>query len=163
RLIPYARNARTHSEAQIAQIGASIAEFGFNNPILLDSEGNIIVGHGRVLAALLQGYSAVPVIILSHLTPDQKRAFRLADNKVALNAGWDEELLRLELEALTNQDFSLELTGFDEQELAELLAQAEQSGLVDPDEVPIPEAHVISMPGEVWELGRHRLLCADAT
>src|SRR5207237_7047044 len=123
RLIPYARNARTHSDVQIAQIASSIAEFGFNNPVLADPDGGIIAGHGRVLAARKLGYSHVPVIILGHLSANQKRAFMLADNKLALNAGWDLETLRLELEALAAQDVHLELTGFDRQELKELLAE----------------------------------------
>ena len=112
RLIPYARNARTHSNAQVAQIAASIAEFGFNNPVLVDADGGIIAGHGRVLAARKLSLAEVPVIILRHLNQNQKRAFALADNKIALNAGWDEEMLRLELQALADQDVALALTGW---------------------------------------------------
>jgi ParB-like chromosome segregation protein Spo0J len=123
RLIPYARNARLHSEAQVAQIAASIVEFGFNNPVLVEPHGGIIAGHARVIAARKLGYTEIPVIVLGHLSENQKRAFILADNKLALNAGWDLEMLRLELEALTEQNFDLELTGFDQKELAEALAQ----------------------------------------
>ena len=114
RLIPHARNARLHSEVQVAQIAASIAEFGFNNPILVGPQGDIIAGHARVLAARKLAYTLVPVIVLDHLTENQKRAFMLADNKLALNAGWDLEMLRLELEALAEENFDLALTGFDE-------------------------------------------------
>ena len=110
RLIPYARNARLHSDEQVAQIAASISEFGFNNPVLADTAGGIIAGHARVLAARKLGYTQIPVIVLGHLTENQKRAFVLADNKLALNAGWDFEMLRLELDALAAQNFSLELT-----------------------------------------------------
>lgn len=163
RLIPYARNARTHSDAQIAQIAASIAEFGFNNPVLVDPEGGIIAGHGRVLALRQLAYRHVPVIVLSHLTPNQKRAFMLADNQLALNAGWDEQRLRLELESLVQQDFDLSLTGFEEQELQRLLAQQEQLRLTDPDDAPAPQKQAITLPGDLWHLGPHRLLCADAT
>jgi ParB-like chromosome segregation protein Spo0J len=125
RLLPYARNARTHSALQIQQIAASIAEFGFNNPVLADPDGDIIAGHGRVLAARKLGLRKVPVIVLSHLTATQKRAFRLADNQLALNAGWDLELLRLELKALaTAEDLALDLMGFDPAELARFTRRA---------------------------------------
>jgi DNA modification methylase len=163
RLIPYARNARLHSEAQVAQIAASIAEFGFNNPVLVDKDGGIIAGHGRVLAARKLGYAQVPVLVLAHLNENQKRAFRLADNKLAGNAGWDQEMLRLELEALAEQDFKLELTGFDAGELRELLAQEARTALLDPDAAPAPQAAAVSKPGELWRLGEHRLLCGDGT
>ena len=153
RLIPYARNARTHSPAQIAQIAASIAEFGFNNPVLADPEGGIIAGHGRVLAARQLGHMEVPVVILAHLNSNQKRAFMLADNKLALQAGWDPEILRLELEALAEQDFRLELTGFDERELEELLAGLQQDLDLDPDEAPEVETTAVSRSGDLWILG----------
>ena len=164
RLLPYARNARTHSALQVKQIAASIAEFGFNNPVLADPEGSIIAGHGRVQAARNLGLTHVPVIVLSHLTENQKRAFRLADNQLALNAGWDPELLRLELKALTAaQDLPIDLVGFDAEELARLLAeQDDDEGLVDPDAVPAPPVSV-TLPGDLWILGDHRLLCGDAT
>jgi ParB-like nuclease domain len=163
RLIPYARKARTHSKAQIAQIAASMAEFGMNNPVLIDPGGGIIAGHGRVLAARKLACSHVPVIVLSHLTPNQKRAFMLADNKLAVNAGWDVEMLRLELEALAEQDFPVSLTGFDEEELTRLLAQQDNSVAADPDEAPEPQPGVITARGDMWRLGPHRLFCADAT
>jgi ParB-like chromosome segregation protein Spo0J len=122
KLIPYARNPRTHSDSQIAQIAASIAEFGFNNPILVDTKAGIIAGHGRPLAARKLQLKKVPVIVLDHLTETQKRAYILADNRLALNAGWDEDLLRVELAALQEEDFSLELIGFEDDELARLQA-----------------------------------------
>ena len=128
RLIPYARNARTHSAEQVAQIAASIREFGFNNPVLTDPEGGIIAGHGRVLAARQLGLAQAPVIVLAHLNENQKRAFMLADNQLALQAGWDLEMLRLELDVLAEQNFPLELTGFPPSELEELLeGQARQA------------------------------------
>ena len=163
RLIPYARNARTHSDRQVAEIAASITEFGFNNPVLVDPEGGIIAGHGRVLAARKLGWSHVPVIVLAHLNANQKRAFMLADNKLALNAGWDEEMLKLELEALVAQEFPLALTGFEDRELKELLAGAAAEGLSEPDDAPAPEADAVTVAGDLWVLGGHRLLCADAT
>src|SRR5271165_7121500 len=118
KLIPYARNPRTHSDAQVAQIAASIAEFGFNNPILVDTKAGIIAGHGRLLAAKKLGLTEVPVIVLDHLTEAQKRAYIIADNKLAENAGWDEDLLRAELTALQAHDFDIDLIGFDDAELA---------------------------------------------
>ncbi|MGA2602163.1 MAG: ParB/Srx family N-terminal domain-containing protein [Bryobacteraceae bacterium] len=163
RLIPFARNARTHSDEQIAQLAGSIKEFGFNNPVLIDPEGGIIAGHGRVLAARKLRLSEIPVLVLAHLTDNQKRAFRLADNKLALNAGWDPEMLRLELEALAEQDLGLEkLIGFSDLELEELLGDVEH-GLTDADAVPDPLPRVVSITGDVWTLGRHRLLCGDGT
>jgi DNA modification methylase len=163
RLVPYARNARLHSEAQVAQIAASIVEFKFNNPILVGPEGGIIAGHARVLAARKLGLTEIPVIVLGHLTENQKRAFVLADNKLALNAGWDFEMLRLELEALAEQNFDLELTGFDEHELAEVLAQETPRGSFDPDSIPELESEPVCRTGDVWILGRHRILCGDGT
>src|SRR5712691_11012055 len=117
KLIPWARNPRTHSDAQIAQIAASIAEFGFNNPILVDTEAGIIAGHGRLLAARKLGLKEVPVIVLDHLSEAQKRAYIIADNKLAENAGWDDELLRVELAALQQENFNIDLIGFDDMEL----------------------------------------------
>lgn len=159
-LIPYARNARTHSEAQIAQIAGSIREFGFVNPVLVDEEGGIIAGHGRVLAALLLGLETIPTITLAHLTPAQRRAFVIADNKLALNAGWDEELLRLELEELAEGGFEVGLLGFSDTELEALLT-GEGTGKTHPDEVPEPGPAVVK-PGQVWLLGAHRLICGSA-
>ena len=136
-LVPYARNARTHSEAQVAQISASIEEFGWTNPVLTDAEGGIIAGHGRVLAAVLLGIAKVPCIELAHLTEVQRRAYVIADNKLALNAGWDEHLLTAELLDLEALDFDLALTGFDPDEIAALVAaQAATEGLTDPDATP---------------------------
>ena len=162
-LIPYARNARSHSPEQIAQIAASIAEFGFNNPVLTDPEGGIIAGHGRVLAARKLGIGNVPVVVLGHLNENRKRAFMLADNKLALNAGWDEQMLRLELEALSTEDFELALTGFGELELEQLFSGAGQGGIGDPDEAPAAESVAVTRPGEMWSMGPHRVLCGDAT
>jgi DNA modification methylase len=163
-LIPYIRNARTHSEDQVAQIAASIAEFGWTNPILTDGANGVIAGHGRLLAARKLGLDRVPVIELSHLTPLQKRAYVLADNRIAENAGWDEELLKVELAELKLGDFDLELTGFDADELDRLLdGESGSDGLTDDDAVPEAPAQPISKPGDVWQLGDHRLLCGDAT
>jgi DNA modification methylase len=164
RLLPYARNARTHSPLQVQQIAASIAQFGFNNPVLADPEGSIIAGHGRILAARNLGLSHVPVIVLSHLTESQKRAFRLADNQLALNAGWDLEVLRLELKALTAaEDLAIDLLGFDAEELTRLLVEQDDEGLADPDAVPVSPRLPVTVPGDLWILGDHRLLCGDAT
>src|SRR5271167_3534043 len=136
KLIPWARNPRTHSEAQVAQIAASIAEFGFNNPILVDTKAGIIAGHGRLLAARKLGLTEVPVIVLDHLTEAQKRAYIIADNQLALNAGWDDDLLRAELATLRQEDFDLALIGFENEELARLLAaQDATGGLTDEDAV----------------------------
>ena len=163
RLIPYARNARTHSDAQVAQIAASIREFGFNNPVLVDSEAGIIAGHGRVLAARKLNLDQVPVIVLDHLSETRKRAYILADNKITENAGWDEEMLALELQALTAEDFDLGLTAFDADEVMRLLSVPEEAGLTDEDEVPDVQEEAVSRPGDVWILGSHRVLCGDAT
>ena len=163
-LIPYARNSRTHSDAQVAQIAASIREFGWTNPVLVDGSNGIIAGHGRVLAARKLGLEQVPVIELAHLTESQKRAYVLADNKLAENAGWDDELLRIELEALQAAGFDLSLTGFADDELAALMAElAGNEGLTDDDAVPEVTDAPVSQPGDVWLLGEHRLLCGDAT
>jgi DNA modification methylase len=164
KLIPYARNPRTHSDAQVAQIAASIAEFGFNNPILVDTKAGIIAGHGRLLAARKLQLEQVPVIVLDHLTEAQKRAYILADNQLALNAGWDNELLRAELAALQEEDFNVRLIGFDDEELARLLAaQDAADGLTDEDAVPeLPESPT-SVAGDLWILGSHKLVVGDAT
>lgn len=163
-LIPYARNSRTHSDAQVAQIAASIREFGWTNPVLVDGSNGIIAGHGRVLAARKLGFDQVPVIELAHLTESQKRAYVLADNKLAENAGWDDELLRIELEALQAAGFDLSLTGFADDELAALMADlAGNEGLTDDNAVPEVTDDPVSQPGDVWLLGEHRLLCGDAT
>ena len=164
RLIPYARNPRTHSDAQVAQIAASIREFGFNNPILVDTHAGIIAGHGRLLAARQLELAQVPVIVLDHLSDAQKRAYILADNRLAQNAGWDEELLRCELAALDEEDFHLDLIGFDDEELARLLADQEDTpGLTDEDAIPEVAETPVSSGGDLWFLGDHKLLVGDAT
>jgi DNA modification methylase len=161
-LVPYARNARTHCPAQVAQIAASIREFGFTNPILVDGARGVIAGHGRLLAARQLGMAEVPTLELSHLTPAQRRAYVLADNRLALSAGWDAELLRVELGDLSADGFDLALTGFDELEIASFLAEP-TAGLTDPDAVPPVPKVPVSRPGDVWLLGRHRLTCGDCT
>ena len=164
KLIPYAQNPRTHSDAQVAQIAASIAEFGFNNPILVDTKAGIIAGHGRLLAARKLQLEHVPVIVLDHLTEAQKRAYIIADNQLALNAGWDDELLRAELAALQEEDFNIRLIGFEDEELARrLAAQDAAEGLTDEDAVPELAETPISAAGDLWLLGSHRLIVGDAT
>ena len=165
KLVPYARNARTHSEAQVAQIAASIVEFGFTNPILAGSDGVIVAGHGRLAAAQKLGLQSVPVVVLDHLSPTQRRALVIADNRIAENAAWDDDLLRVELEALQDEGFDLDLTGFDADALAELLAgdEPDNEGQTDEDAVPDVGDAPVSRPGAVWQLGPHRLLCGDAT
>jgi len=160
-LIPYANNARTHSDAQVAQIAGSIREFGFNNPVLVDGGNGIIAGHGRVLAAAKLGLHTVPVIELTHLSDAQKRAYILADNRLAENAGWDRELLALELGDLADLGMDLGEIGFDGAELDALLGH----GASDPreEETPEPPADPVSRSGDLWLLGSHRLLCGDAT
>ena len=163
KLKPYAKNPRTHSAAQIDQIAASIEAFGFNNPVLVDTSAGIIAGHGRLLAARKLGLKEVPVIVLDHLTAAQKRAYIIADNQLALNADWDEELLRAELAAVQAEDFNLDLIGFDDDELARLLADNDAVGLTDEDAVPDPPEDPITRTGDLWLLGPHRVLCGDAT
>jgi len=160
-LIPYARNARTHSPEQVAQIAASIREFGFTNPVLLREDNTILAGHGRVLAARKLGLVEAPCIYLSHLTEQQARAYVIADNKLALNAGWDDALLDIELADLIAAGFDVALTGFDVEEI-DALARREQGEVVE-DEVPEPPANPTTKPGDLWLLGEHRLLCGDST
>jgi DNA modification methylase len=162
-LIPYARNPRTHSDAQVAQIAASIKEFGWTNPVLLDGANGIIAGHGRVLAARKLGLDRVPVIELAHMSEAQKRAYVLADNQLALNAGWDEELLRLELADLSELGFDLGLIGFADGELERLLAGDGRTGLTEDDDAPALPDQAVTQPGDLWVVGEHRLLCGDAT
>ena len=164
-LIPYARNARTHSAEQISQIAASIVEFGFTSPVLIDGAKGIMAGHGRVLAAKQLGLAEVPAVELTYLTDEQKRAYVIADNQLALKAGWDPALLHLELTELQNADFDLSLLGFGDDELAELLAGMESTyeGETDDDAVPEVLEAAVSTPGDVWLLGHHRVLCGDAT
>jgi DNA modification methylase len=161
-LIPYARNSRSHSESQVAQIAGSIREFGFTNPVLIDADNGIIAGHGRVMAASVLGLASVPCIRLAHLTDTQKRAYIIADNKLALNAGWDEEMLGLELGELAELDFDMDLIGFGEDELAALMAETTE-GETDPDDVPAPPVDPVSVLGDVWILGKHRIACGDCT
>jgi site-specific DNA-methyltransferase (adenine-specific) len=161
-LIPYARNSRTHSKDQVAQIAASIREFGWTNPILVDGDGTIIAGHGRVMAARKLGETEVPCIELGHLTEAQKRAYVIADNQLALNAGWDAEMLKIEIAELVDADFDLGLLGFDDAMLAGLMG-VETEGLTDPDDAPEPPAVPVTVLGDVWVLGNHRLMCGDST
>jgi DNA modification methylase len=165
RLIPYARNARTHSEDQVAQIAASIVEFGFVNPILVGEDNVIIAGHGRLLAARKVGLADVPVILLGHLSEIQRRALVIADNRISENSTWNEELLRLELEELRAEDFDRDITGFDLDEIDRLLQGTEitAAGNSDDDEVPEAPEDPVTRPGDLWVLGNHRLLCGDAT
>lgn len=165
KLIPYARNSRTHNDEQVAQIVASIKEFGFTNPILIGADDVIIAGHGRLLAAQRMGLKEVPIVRLPHLTETQRRALVIADNKIALNAGWDEEMLALEMKELGDLDFDLDLLGFSLDELKELDAfgESEPSGDTDEDEVPEVPEEAVTKPGDMWILGEHRLLCGDTT
>ena len=165
KLLPYARNARTHSDEQVAQIAASIAEFGFTNPILAGADGVIVAGHGRLAAAHKLGLALVPVVVLEHLSPTQRRALVIADNRIAENAGWDEAMLRIELVTLQDDDFDVSLTGFDADALADLLADEDGNGAGETDDDAVPEITEtpISRPGDVWVLGGHRLLCGDST
>lgn len=164
-LIPYTNNTRTHSDQQIEQIKQSIKEFGFVNPVLVGDDNVIIAGHGRLLAAKSLGLEEVPVVFLKHLSDAQRRALAIADNKIAENAGWDEALLHEELKALQELDFDLDLIGFEEVDLDRLLLgdNLENSGLTDDDAAPEVEEKAICVPGDLWILGRHRLLCGDAT
>ena len=161
-LIPYVRNARTHSPQQVDKIAASIREFGFLNPIITDGQNGIVAGHGRVMAAQKLGLDTVPTIDAAHLTEAQRRAYVLADNRMALDAGWDNDLLKIELQDLDAADFDLTLTGFDIGEI-EALTLDETEGLTDPDAVPDAPAVPVTVLGDVWLLGRHRLMCGDST
>ena len=161
-IVPYSRNARAHSDMQIAQIVASIQQFGFTNPLLVDENNALIAGHGRLAAAQQLGMPQLPAIVLAGLSDAQKQALRIADNKLALNATWDDALLRTELADLRDVGFDLALTGFGEDELGALFADA-NAGLTDPDDVPEAPAEPVTQLGDVWLLGRHRLVCGDAT
>jgi DNA modification methylase len=165
RLRPYERNARTHSPEQVAQIVASITEFGFTNPILVDGADGILAGHGRLAAAKDMGLAKVPVIVIDHLSAAQRRAYILADNQLALNAGWDMDALRLELGDLQLEDFDLSLIGFSDEQLAELMPEVEQLPPedADADAVPEPPVDPVTQPGDVWLLGKHRVMCGDST
>jgi DNA modification methylase len=161
-LIPYARNARTHSPAQVDKIAASIREFGFLNPIITDGQSGIVAGHGRVMAAQKLGLDTLPTIDAAHLTEAQRRAYVLSDNRTALDAGWDNDLLKIELQDLDAAGFDLTLTGFELGEIAALTLDATE-GLTDPDDVPDAPAVPVTVLGDVWLLGRHRLMCGDST
>ena len=165
RLIPYIRNARTHTEEQVAQVAASIVEFGWTNPILVGADGVIIAGHARLLAARKLGMTEVPVIVLDHLSETQRRALVIADNRLAMNAGWDEEMLRVELESLQVDGFDLDIVGFSDEEIEALLQEPEEAhaGNTDDDAVPETPETAVTVPGDVWILGEHRLLCGDST
>lgn len=175
-LLPYARNARTHSDAQVAQIAASIAEFGFVNPILVGSDNTLIAGHGRLMAARKLGLDTVPVLVLDHLSDTQRRALIIADNKLAENAGWDDEMLALELAELQDSDFNLEVLGFDDTEISEILSGVDGDDEGDgstrdtdgeppeeTDEDLEPQGPVIARLGDIWQLGEHRLICGSST
>lgn len=163
KLIPYARNSRTHSDEQVAQIAASIKEWGWTTPVLVDDTGQIIAGHGRIMAARKLGMSEVPVIVAEGWTEAQKRAYVIADNKLALNAGWDSEMLALEFGELEGLGFDLELTGFTLDEIDALKPLELTEGLADEDEVPEAPADPVTKLGDVWVLGKHRLMCGDST
>ena len=162
-LIPYINNSRTHSDEQVAQIAASIKEFGWTNPILVDGDNSIIAGHGRLMAARKLGYKEVPTIELADLTETQKKAYIIADNRLALNAGWDNELLTIELNDLLADGFALELLGFDPKELDALLEPEVVEGLTDEDAIPdVPDEPTTKL-GDIYQLGNHRLMCGDST
>lgn len=162
-LLPYARNARTHSDSQVAQLAASIKEFGFNNPVAIDADGMILCGHGRVMAAQRLGMDEVPTVCLAHLTDIQKKAYILADNKLALNAGWDNDMLKVELEDLKFSNFDLDLVGFSTEELDEIMNQNEEPEVEEDDyTVAVPEEPKAKL-GEIYILGKHRLMCGDST
>ena len=166
-LVPYARNSRTHSPEQVAQIAASIKEFGFTNPVLIDANNTLIAGHGRVMAAQSIGLPTVPAIRLAHLTDAQRRAYVIADNKLAENAGWDMATLAREVEDLQADGFNLDLLGFDDDELTALLGaygqEKKPAGLTDPDAVPPALVEALTRTSDVWLLGRHRVMCGDST
>jgi DNA modification methylase len=162
-LVPYAKNSRTHSDEQVAQIAGSMKEFGWTNPILVDDEGVIIAGHGRLLAAQRLGVDEVPVIELAGLSKTQRKALVIADNKLAMNAGWDFELLKLEIGDLDFEGFDLAITGFSLDELDKLLSPDKVDGLTDPDAVPELPVFPTADRGDVWLLGRHRIVCGDST
>jgi len=162
RLVPYARNARTHSDEQVAQIAASIREWGWTTPVLVDEGGGIIAGHGRTLAAQRLQMAEVPVMVARGWSDAKKRAYILADNQLAINAGWDNELLNLELSELKELDFDLDLIGFSADEIAALMPLELEPGLTDEDAVPEPPAVPVTLLGDVWLLGRHRVMCGDS-
>ena len=161
-LLPYARNARTHSDTQVSQLAASIKEFGFNNPVAIDADGMILCGHGRVMAAQKLHMAEVPTVCLSHLSETQVKAYILADNKLALNAGWDNDMLKVELEDLKDSDFDLNLTGFSDEELKNILVEDPTEVQEDNFDGEPPEV-AKSQLGDIWTMGEHRLMCGDST
>jgi ParB-like chromosome segregation protein Spo0J len=163
KLIPYINNARTHSPEQVKKLRASLREFGFINPVIVDRDFNVIAGHGRILAAKEEGITEVPCVFADHLTEAQKKAYIIADNRMAMDAGWDEELLRVEIEALEAADFDPLLTGFDESELSKLFDDGNETKDDDFDVDAELEKPAFTKPGDVWTLGRHRLVCGDST
>ena len=164
KLVPYVNNARTHSKEQITKLRSSLREFGFVNPVIIDREFNVIAGHGRILAAKEENIEQVPCVFVDHLTEAQKKAYILADNRFALDAGWDEDMLRVEMEALQGMDFDIALTGFDESEIADLLSLDDGEAQEDDfDEDAALQAEPFVKAGDLWLLGKHRLLCADST
>lgn len=163
RLVPYAKNSRTHSDTQVAQIAASIKEWGFTSAVLVDEDGGIIAGHGRLMAARKLGMAEVPVMVAAGWSDAQKRAYVIADNKLALNAGWDNELLALELADIQGLGFDVELTGFSDEEIKALMPVEITEGLTDEDDAPAVQENTVTVPGDVWVMGKHRLLCGDST
>ena len=163
KLVPYVNNARTHSPEQILKLRSSLREFGFVNPVIVDREYNVIAGHGRIAAAKEEGISEVPCVFVDHLTEAQKKAYILADNRMAMDAGWDEELLRVEIEALQGVDFDVSFTGFDENELSKLFDNGNEVQDDDFDVDAELEKPIFSKSGDIWTLGRHRLICGDST
>jgi ParB-like chromosome segregation protein Spo0J len=165
-LRPYAANARVHSKKQIRQIARSIERFGFTNPVLVSDDGEIIAGHGRVEAARLLGIPSIPTLALSHLSAPERRAYVIADNKLALNAGWDKEILAIELQALVDLSFDVEVAGFSLAEIDLTLDDARESSVEGPsareDQIPAIGANPVTRRGDIWRLGRHRLICGDA-
>lgn len=162
-LIPYINNSRTHSDEQVNQVASSIKEFGFTNPVLIDDKGGLIAGHGRIMAAKKLGINEVPCVELKGLTEAQKKAYVIADNQLAMNSGWDLDVLKLEVQNLTELDFDLDLLGFDDDFMGSLLDVQIEDGLTDEDSVPEPPEKPVSVLGDIWQLGNHRLMCGDST
>ena len=162
-LIPYVNNARTHSGEQINKLRSSLREFGFINPVIIDREYNVIAGHGRIMAAKAESIEKVPCVFVDYLTEAQKKAYILADNRMAMDAGWDEELLRVEIEALQAEAFDIGLTGFDDKEIADLFASDDEVKDDDFDVDAELEKAPVTKAGDVWILGNHRLICGDST
>ena len=163
KLIPYINNARTHSKEQITKLRSSLREFGFINPVIIDNEYNVIAGHGRIEAAKQENITEVPCVFVEYLTPAQKRAYIIADNRMAMDAGWDEELLKIEIEALQSEAFDIDLTGFEEQEIADLFDTEEEVQEDDFDISGELSKPIITKKGDLWLLGNHRLICGDST